>query len=68
MLMNKNNIWKKMYFSPFASGLIDRCVMLTFCVYEDEVGNYRDGNHWNDRVSKDIRETFMLSKEILLTW
>ena len=27
MLMNKNNFWKEMFFSPFASGLIDRCVI-----------------------------------------
>ena len=26
--MNKNNFWKKMFFSPFASGLIDRCVVM----------------------------------------
>ena len=24
--MNKNNFLEKMFFSPFASGLIDRCV------------------------------------------
>ena len=32
MLMNKNNFWKKMFFSPFSSGLIDRCVKLIFVV------------------------------------
>ena len=29
MLMNKNNFYDKIFFSPFASGLIDRCVIIT---------------------------------------
>ena len=27
MLKNKNNFWKNIFFCPFTSGLIDRCVI-----------------------------------------